>query len=132
MIRFTVCILMALAGGLAAADRPADDNARSVVEAIEELVKQKNVAGAQVVLGTVDSIQLARNFGVGCASDGRPVDDSTLFCIGSCSKMFSAAVVLSLVADGTLELDTPIDRWLPEILCVIIGWWASDAGADAA
>ncbi|MDG1897692.1 MAG: serine hydrolase [Fuerstiella sp.] len=37
-----------------------------------------------------------------------------MFCIGSCSKPFASAVVMSLVEDGTLSLTAPIDTYMPE------------------
>ncbi|MAG93061.1 MAG: hypothetical protein CMJ48_04860, partial [Planctomycetaceae bacterium] len=41
-----------------------------------------------------------------------PVDDDTRFCIGSCSKMFAGAVLVSLASEGTVDLDAPVNRWL--------------------
>ncbi len=40
--------------------------------------------------------------------------DSSLWMIGSVTKTMMAATVLLLVEDGTLDLDEPIERWLPE------------------
>jgi peptidoglycan/LPS O-acetylase OafA/YrhL/CubicO group peptidase (beta-lactamase class C family) len=36
--------------------------------------------------------------------------------IGSLSKMFTAVVVLQLIEEGKIELDAPIERWLPDLL----------------
>jgi CubicO group peptidase (beta-lactamase class C family) len=41
-------------------------------------------------------------------------NDSSLWMIGSVNKTMTAATVLLLVEDGTLDLDEPIERWLPE------------------
>jgi D-alanyl-D-alanine carboxypeptidase len=43
----------------------------------------------------------------------RPVDR---FRIGSITKTFVAALVLELAEDGRLELDDPVERWLPGLL----------------
>jgi len=85
-----------------------------VAKAIEALVSRQQIVGAQLVLGDAKMIRLTRSFGMRHAAEERPANNDTLFCIGSCSKMFAAAVILTLVEDGTLELDSPIDRWLPE------------------
>ena len=45
-----------------------------------------------------------------------PMEPTTNVRIASVSKMFTAAVVLQLVEEGQLELDTPIEKWLPEIV----------------
>lgn len=47
--------------------------------------------------------------------DGAPVTDTTPFWVASVSKPVGAVLAHSLVADGTLDLDAPVDRWLPEL-----------------
>ena len=41
-------------------------------------------------------------------------DDSSLFPVGSIGKTITAATVLLLVEDGILDLDEPIEAWLPD------------------
>jgi CubicO group peptidase (beta-lactamase class C family) len=43
-----------------------------------------------------------------------PMREDTLFRIASITKPMGAALALSLVQDGVLDLDDPIVRWLPE------------------
>ena len=44
---------------------------------------------------------------------GSPVRDDTRFLIGSVCKAHVATVVMQFVDEGTLDLDTPVVRWLP-------------------
>ncbi|MDT5025308.1 MAG: hypothetical protein QOE61_1734 [Micromonosporaceae bacterium] len=46
---------------------------------------------------------------------GRRVTRDAAFPIGSISKSFTATVAMILVADGDLELDEPLGRYLPEL-----------------
>ncbi|MFE5791436.1 serine hydrolase domain-containing protein [Streptomyces sp. NPDC056503] len=45
-----------------------------------------------------------------------PMDIDARFRIGSVSKTFSAVVLLQLVDEGRLELDAPVNRYLPGLL----------------
>ncbi|MCO6010166.1 beta-lactamase family protein [Actinoallomurus purpureus] len=54
--------------------------------------------------------------GVGNLRTHEPPRPSGQFRIGSVTKSFTATLVLSLVADGRIQLDAPIDRYLPGVL----------------
>ncbi len=43
-----------------------------------------------------------------------PVDRDTLFVLGSVAKTFTATAVIRLVAEGRVELDAPVRRYVPE------------------
>ena len=46
--------------------------------------------------------------------DSPAMTEDSLFRIASVTKPMGAALTLSLVQDGVLALDDPVDRWLPE------------------
>lgn len=60
--------------------------------------------------------------GVASIETGIPVTPETLFSIGSTTKIFTAALVMQLVDQGSIELDTPVAEQLP-------GFTLSDAEA---
>jgi CubicO group peptidase (beta-lactamase class C family) len=47
--------------------------------------------------------------------DAPPMREDTLFRIASLTKPMGGALTLSLVEDGVLGLDDPVERWLPEL-----------------
>ena len=54
-------------------------------------------------------------YGLADLETGRPIDDATLFDLGSVSKQLTGALVLELVADRTLALDHTVGAHLSEV-----------------
>lgn len=82
-----------------------------------ELEKQLRALGAPgVAWGLVvdDALVLSGGAGTTRIDGGAPVSASTLFRIGSITKVFTALALLTLRDRGLLSLDEPIRRWLPE------------------
>lgn len=69
--------------------------------------------GAQVAVAHNGRVIYAKGFGVADIELGRPVTAQTLFRVGSVTKMVTGAVAAELAADGTLDLDAPIRRYVP-------------------
>jgi len=54
--------------------------------------------------------------GVASLEDPRPVDENTLYSLGSISKTYTATVMMRLVAQGKVDLDAPVRRYVPELV----------------
>jgi CubicO group peptidase (beta-lactamase class C family) len=77
----------------------------------ERMVHHK-VPGVAVALLRNGEVVAARGYGVRSAGGNEPVDADTLFSVGSVSKVVTAGVALRLVADGRLDLDADVNRYL--------------------
>ena len=85
----------------------------SICEQIPDSLGRQKVPGAALGI-TCDGEQFARGFGVTNVDHPLPVDENTLFQIGSITKTFTATAVMRLVEAGKLTLDEPIRTYLPD------------------
>lgn len=87
---------------------------KKVDEYIESALDSWDVPG--VAVGIIDhgEIVLSKGYGLADVEAGTPVDEHSLFAIGSSSKAFTALAVATLVEDGEIEWDEPIKTYLPD------------------
>lgn len=116
-ISYSLCISLILmsacpCGTVASAD--------GLETTLDKMVEDGRLVAAQAVVGRGDDILVSYASGVTVPGGKQKVDDETLFCIGSCSKPFASAVVMSLVEDGTLKLEQPIDKYLPSFKNLVL------------
>lgn len=80
---------------------------------LDKLVADGEIVAASAVVGRGSRVQL--NYAVGTTLPGgkQKVDANTMFCIGSCSKPFASAVVMSLVEDGAMGMKVPLSKYMP-------------------
>jgi CubicO group peptidase (beta-lactamase class C family) len=78
-----------------------------------ELMEEYEVPGAAMVLVKGDQIIYAKGLGVTDLATQSPVTTRTLFGIGSSTKPRTSIMVASLVDDGVIAWDTPVQKILP-------------------
>ncbi|MEU0544020.1 serine hydrolase domain-containing protein [Nocardia sp. NPDC005978] len=61
-----------------------------------------------------DGREIFAEYGVTSIENPLPVDRDTLFTIGSTGKSCTATAVMRLVAEGRIDLDAPVRRYVPE------------------
>ena len=66
----------------------------------------------------VDGKETVACHGVTSVENPLPVNSDTLFGLGSVSKTFTATAIMRLVADGKIELESPVRRYVPELRLV--------------
>ncbi len=87
---------------------------------IQDFVAREGIPAAHVTLLRGDMVLLQRGYGT-TGDGGTAPDASSIFPLGSISKQFTAAAVLSLAEAGKLRLDEPVGRYLPD-------WFADEPG----
>ncbi|WP_199515578.1 serine hydrolase domain-containing protein [Nucisporomicrobium flavum] len=86
----------------------------TVSRALQPYVDNGDLAGAVALTAHGDGVDVVC-CGVRDVATGAPMTRDTIFRLASLTKPLAAAVALTLVEDGTLRLDEPVDRWLPEL-----------------
>ena len=105
----------------AAPAAPAVPRASTPAPDMEGVVAALNAAMAQGAPGAMarftgpEGAQV-RTVGVRDRESGAAMDIRARFRIGSVSKTFSSVVLLQLVQEGRIELDAPVNRYLPGLL----------------
>lgn len=82
-------------------------------EFVTDKMQKIGVPGAAVGIWHNDGV-VAQGFGVTNVDHPLPVTDTTLFQIGSITKTFTGTLVMRLVEEGKIDLDAPVQRYVPE------------------
>ncbi len=100
---------------LSRAAEPPTDHARKIVDAVIEPLMQKDGIHGMAV-GIVDGGKpYVFNYGVASVETARPVDDQTLFELGSVSKTLTATLASYAETNGYLSLSDPVSKYLPAL-----------------
>ena len=89
--------------------------------AVQELINQ---GASAVAIALVDDKRIiwSQRFGLADRDTGQMPTDSTMFGIGSVSKMFATIAVMQLVDRGVVDLDTPLVTYLPAFRMAAAGY----------
>lgn len=82
-------------------------------DTLEQLALQEKFSGAVVVRGA-EGVRFARGYGWADPFERRKFTPDTPADSGSLAKPATSAAVLLLIRDGKVELDAPVQRYLPE------------------
>ena len=85
---------------------------KAVDDYLTAQMETAHIPGLSVAIVQGDQIVYQKGYGQ-ADSSGRQVTPQTPFIIGSISKTFTALAVMQLVEAGKVELDAPVQRYLP-------------------
>lgn len=100
----------------AAVSRHAPVVAEAILQAraqVAELMAKHRMPGFTVAVVRNGTIVWSEGVGLADVEQGVPVTPATRFRIGSVSKMLTAAAIGRLVEAGALDLDAPVQRYVP-------------------
>jgi len=81
---------------------------------VEATAKQFKIPGVAVGVWA-DGKEAYACHGVTSIENPLPIDQDTLFLVASVTKTFTATTLMRLVAEGKVELNAPVRRYLPEL-----------------
>jgi CubicO group peptidase (beta-lactamase class C family) len=87
----------------------------AAVDTIGAELDRWHVPGVEVAVVRDGETRFAGGLGVRGVTDTTPVGDGTLFHHGSCGKAFTGLLAAVLAAAGTVDLDAPVRRYVPEL-----------------
>jgi CubicO group peptidase (beta-lactamase class C family) len=118
---FSMIVLLSIAGWNAVLAQETEPDFAAIDAYVEGQVKELNLPG--LALGIVHHDEVVHLLSAGIADpSGRAVTPQTPFMTGSLTKSFTALAIMQLVEAGRVELDAPVQRYLP---------WFAVADADA-
>ncbi|HSF45144.1 MAG TPA: serine hydrolase [Chitinophagaceae bacterium] len=82
---------------------------------INRVLKEWHAAGVGIAVVEKNKVILAKGYGFRDIDKKYPVNDSTLFAIGSCTKAFTSSLLGILANEGKLDLDKPVYTFMPEL-----------------
>src|SRR4030095_8057680 len=88
---------------------------KQLTDSIEAIMKQEHIVGLMLGITTKDSVLFSGGFGYADLDTRRNVNESTLFRMGSITKMFVSIGVMKLVNEGKLKLDDELKKIAPEV-----------------
>ena len=87
------------------------DNIR---QRMQEAVDGEFIPGALILVGNSDGVGLLETAGFQTSAGRNPVNSQTIFRIYSMTKPIVSVAAMSLIEDGLLALDDPIEKYIPE------------------
>jgi CubicO group peptidase (beta-lactamase class C family) len=112
--RWGVFCFVLMIGGAAWTQMPASGAPPADLDAyVASSMKTFDVPGMAVAIVKDGKIVMAKGYGVRKLGESTPVDEFTMFAIGSNTKAFTTAALATLVDEGKISWDDPVYQRLP-------------------
>ena len=101
--------------------------AATVAEVMQPFVDNHTTAGAVTMVTGPDKVLNLEAFGYSDLAARKPMRTDNLFWIASMTKSFTATAFMMLVDEGKVNLDDPVQKYLPELTTL---WVAAEGDSD--
>jgi CubicO group peptidase (beta-lactamase class C family)/D-alanyl-D-alanine dipeptidase len=111
------CVVTATCGRtepVVAPAKPYEEVARRLDAFVAREVETKGLPALSIALVDDQRIVWAKGFGFADPQAKKPATADTVYRVGSVSKLFTDLAVMQLVEKGTLSLDAPVRKYLPD------------------
>lgn len=105
-------LLLLLLVSVCAAQTLTETVAKKIEATAPELLERSHEAGLSVVLIENCTVSWHGDFGLADKAHAKRVAPNTLFQFGSMSKTITAWAIMTLVQEGKIDLDTPVNKYL--------------------
>jgi CubicO group peptidase (beta-lactamase class C family) len=85
-----------------------------MAEKLKPFLDDQTIAGAVVFVADKEKVLDAEAMGYADTETKRPMRIDDLFYIASMTKMFTSAALMMMVDEGKVNLDDPVEKYLPE------------------
>jgi CubicO group peptidase (beta-lactamase class C family) len=107
-------VLAAVAATMTAGLNRAVAATANLAAALQPFVDNHQLAGAVVLVADKDKVLDVEAVGYADIAAGKPMKTDCVFWIASQSKPITAAALMTLVDEGKVKLDDPVEKYLPE------------------
>jgi len=110
-------VLLAAVGAIALAapaHHPAAESPSTIAAALQPFVDTHTLAGAVTLVASSDRVLSLEAVGYMDIARKRPMRTDAMFWIASQSKAMTAAALMMLVDEGKVNVDDPVEKYLPE------------------
>jgi CubicO group peptidase (beta-lactamase class C family) len=127
-----LCVAISLLAGAQTPAAPVPGIAPDAIQTyLQPLANNHTIAGAVTLVATADKTVYLKATGYRDLSSREPMPENALFWIASTSKPMTATAFMMLVDEGKINLDDPVEKYLPEFKGQKVGPHHPDAAANA-
>lgn len=90
------------------------DSPQGIAKSLLPFVEQNALAGAVTVVVSKDKILSVETVGYADIAKQKPMKADSIFWIASMTKAITGTAVMMLVDEGKIDLDAPVEKYLPE------------------